>query len=432
MTPCPEPGAGETASLAALLTLPGMGPHRLDAVLVAAGGARAAWQAISGRPQPDGAGRAAIARCELRANPERLLAGWRSAAAAVQPEALLAAHRAAGVALVARGTASYPPRLDHPEDPRLLFCRGDLAALDAPTVAIVGTRRATPYGLRVARQWGRQLSEAGIAVVSGLARGIDAAAHAGALEALGEGAGGASGGGAAPVAVVGTGLDVVYPASSTSLWHRVAAAGLLVSEAPLGARAERWRFPSRNRIIAGLADATVVVESQARGGSLSTAASAEERHRPVLVVPGSVFAPTSAGTHELLRSGHAVAAALSDVLDAVLGVGRLSAGPRPAPGAITVGGGGAVGRTRGRGVIQGGGALQAGGLASAAVEQADGSPADPAERTLLAALGWEPAVLDDLVDRTGWSLGTTCTVLERLLRRGRVGQNGPWFTQEGE
>lgn len=375
------------AHVAALLALPLMGPHRLERVLAAAGSAEQAWRWATDRSQ-----RRRLAGLDLRADPARLSERWAEAAVDIDPWRLLRQHRQRGVRLLARGSPSFPGRLaDDPEPPALLFAVGDAEALVAPSVAIVGTRRATSYGLRLAAAWGRTLSEAGVAVISGLASGIDAAAHEGALRA----AGGSSA--AAPVAVVGTGLDVVYPSSSAALWQRIGQVGLLLGEAPLGAGPEPWRFPARNRIIAGLADVVVVVESHRRGGSLLTVEEACLRQRPVLAVPGSVHSPASAGTLQLIAEGCAMATTVDDVLDALP--------RRPAPGAS---------------------GTPAGSLTVGA------QPADPEERTLLDALGWEPALLDHLVERTGWSLGTTCAVLERLLRRKVVSQHGAWLTQEGD
>src|SRR5262249_15322114 len=156
--------------------------------------------------------------------------------------------------------------------------RGSLAALDRPRVGLVGTRRCTPTGKSVARQLGRELAACGVAVVSGLAIGIDGCAHQGALAARA----------APPVGVVGSRLDVVYPKSHRRLWDDVAAAGVLLSEAPLGAPPEPWRFPARNRILAALSDVVVVVESHAAGGSMHTVRAAVDRGIPVMAVPGSV------------------------------------------------------------------------------------------------------------------------------------------------
>jgi DNA processing protein len=173
----------------------------------------------------------------------------------------------------------------------------------------VGTRSATPYGAKVASELGKQLAGAGVVVVSGLARGIDAAAHSGAL-AAGPTA-------APPVAVVGTGLDVPYPRENRVLWERVASTGAVLSEAALGTEPRPRVFPARNRIIAALSDVVVVVESHRNGGSLYTAEAAARRSIPVCAVPGSVHSRASDGTNELLVDGCTPVRDVDDVLAAV-------------------------------------------------------------------------------------------------------------------
>ena len=178
-----------------------------------------------------------------------------------------------------------------------------------PAVAIVGARRGTAYGLEVARGFGGALTAAGVSVVSGLAIGVDSAAHVGALERPG----------AAPVAVLAGGADVPYPASKRRLHAAVAARGCVVSELPPGFNAYRWCFVARNRLIAGLADLTVVVEATERSGSLTTADFAEQLGRPVGAVPGPVTSRFSSGTNLLLAAGAAVVRDARDVLDHLLG-----------------------------------------------------------------------------------------------------------------
>jgi DNA processing protein len=213
---------------------------------------------------------------------------------------------AAGLAAVCRCDERYPPGLHElPDPPAVLHVRGDpdaLAARDA--VAVVGARRATEYGLEVARSLGRSLAVAGVSVVSGLALGIDAAAHAGALE-----------GRAAPVAVLAGGADRPYPRSSRWLYERIAERGAVVSELPPSTGVRRWAFPARNRIIAALSRATVVVEAAERSGSLITADLASDLGRAVGAVPGRVTTPAAAGTNGLLATGAAVVRGPRDVLD---------------------------------------------------------------------------------------------------------------------
>ncbi len=193
---------------------------------------------------------------------------------------------------------------DDPEPPLLLFSKGDTSLLRCrPSVAIVGTRRCTSVGRRVAFTIGAELAEAGVTVISGLAAGIDAAAHRGALSVNGK-----------AVGVAGTGLDVVYPKSNYELWQDVADSGVLITESTRGTRPERWRFPARNRLIAGLVDAVIVVESHRSGGSLLTVDEAADRGCPVFAVPGSVMSPASDGTNALLVDGCNVATCAQDIM----------------------------------------------------------------------------------------------------------------------
>ncbi len=382
------------AHLVALTELNGMGPVRLAALLEGRSTVEA-WQVVrSGRLPPQLRTATIGARKGLE---------WADQAVKVDPLASLDRYRELDIDVVVLGDPRYPRRLLHdPEPPFLLFSRGSFDALDAPTVAIVGTRRSTPYGDRVAHLLGRRLAECGVAVVSGLASGIDAAAHAGALEA----------GVAAPVGVVGTGPDVVYPRANQKLWRDVAGAGLLLGEAPLGAKPDRWRFPARNRIVAALAQVVVVVESHAKGGALLTAEEAGHRDRTVMAVPGSVFSPASAGTNRLLATGIAPAIDAEDVLVA-LGMG----GARPRARATPL-------EPRPRAVPDG----------SVPVLRAvdGGLPPDHDQRCVLAALGWEPARYDELALRTGMDLVRLAVAIDALevthhveRRRGVVSRI-PW------
>jgi len=200
--------------------------------------------------------------------------------------------RELGIDWIARGDASYPRHLDRYEDaPDALFVRGALP--DAPGVAVVGTRRCTAYGLELAEAYGRAIANAGWPVVSGLARGIDGAAHRGMVTVDGTG-----------VAVLGCGIDVTYPREHRRLGDQILeAGGAIVSEYPPGTRPDAWRFPPRNRIIAGLASAVVVVEAARTGGALITAVKAAEYGIPVFAMPGDVDRKTSEGTNWLIRDG---------------------------------------------------------------------------------------------------------------------------------
>ena len=208
-----------------------------------------------------------------------------------------------------RRSRGYPPLLAAIHDPpKRLYLRGEgsVEMLSGPAVAIVGTRSCSPYGAHVARRLGRELAAAGATVISGLARGVDAEAHRGALEA-----------GGPTVAVLGCGIDRDYPRAHAALAHRVSELGLLVSEYEPGVEPAPWRFPARNRIIAGLAGVTVIVEARAKSGALITADFALEDGREVFAVPGEITSALSRGTNELLRLGAAPLVEPGDVLAAL-------------------------------------------------------------------------------------------------------------------
>ena len=215
--------------------------------------------------------------------------------------------RAAGVRWLARSDAGFPPLLDGIHDPPVgLFVQGaaEVELLGRAAVGIVGARSCSPYGAQVARMLGRELAAAGLVVVSGLARGIDGEAHRGALDA-----------GGTTVAVLGCGIDRDYPASHAELAARIRATGLAVSEYAPGVEPAPWRFPARNRIIAGLCAATVVVEARERSGALITADLALEEGREVFAVPGEITSALSRGTNDLLRLGATPLTGSGDVLE---------------------------------------------------------------------------------------------------------------------
>ncbi|MEW5787338.1 MAG: DNA-processing protein DprA [Pseudomonadota bacterium] len=200
---------------------------------------------------------------------------------------------------------TYPPRLrDIPAPPPWLYVRGDPDWLARPMLAIVGSRHATPQGMRDARAFAQALSEAGLTIVSGLALGVDAAAHEGGLAGL-----------ASSVAVVGTGLDRIYPARNKALAHRLAAEGAIVSEFPVGTPPKPGHFPRRNRIISGLALGVLVVEAAPESGSLITARRALEQGREVFAIPGSIHSPLAKGCHQLIKQGAKLVESAADVLE---------------------------------------------------------------------------------------------------------------------
>ena len=216
-----------------------------------------------------------------------------------------------------RGEDGWPPKLSAiPEAPERLRVRGDLGPAGERRVAVVGSRRADPYGLEMAGAIARDLAHADVCIVSGGAEGIDAAAHRGALEAGGR-----------TIAVLGTGVDVAYPAAHRTLFARILdAGGALVSEYQDGSPAAPWTFPKRNRIVSGMSEAVVVVRAGEQSGALITAAWAQRQGVPVLAVPGDVREEGSAGPISLLRRGAKVAASARDVLEVLGLAGQLSLG----------------------------------------------------------------------------------------------------------
>lgn len=210
-----------------------------------------------------------------------------------------------GNAVVTLADSAYPASLlEIPDPPVMLYAKGRLALLQAHAIAIVGSRHATGEGLGNAERFGAALSEVGLTVVSGLALGIDAAAHQGGLRGIGS-----------TVAVIGTGADLVYPARNRDLAHRIAAEGCIVSEFPLGTAAAEGNFPRRNRIISGLSKGTLVVEAAVRSGTLITARMALEQGRDVFAIPGSIHSPVARGCHQLIRQGAKLVESATDILE---------------------------------------------------------------------------------------------------------------------
>jgi DNA processing protein len=296
------------------------------------------------------------------------------------PRHLLGWHQPDYPALL-RATADPPP---------VLFVEGDPACLWHPSVAIVGSRMATPGGREAARMFARGFVGAGLGVFSGMAAGIDTAAHAGALEADG-----------LTVAVVGTGLDIVFPAANRALAARIAVAGAVVSEYPPGVPPLQPQFPARNRLIAGLSLGTLVVEAAERSGALITARLAADAGREVFALPGSIHNPMARGCHRLIRQGVALVETVDEVV-AALG-----------PVAATLG---AALRRR---------------IDSASAAAAPGHPAsppndgDPAVKSVLDALGFDAVNLDQLAGRTGLTVANLASMLLTMELDGRViAENG--------
>ncbi|MEJ2106005.1 MAG: DNA-processing protein DprA [Acidiferrobacteraceae bacterium] len=267
----------------------------------------------------------------------------------------------------------YPGLLrEIPDPPAFLYVRGDPALLSFPQLAVVGSRNPTPVGRETALAFARSLAGAGLTITSGLALGIDGAAHEGALDAGGQ-----------TVAVAGTGLDRVYPPAHHSLAHRIAEHGALVSEFPLGTPPKRENFPRRNRIIAGLSLGTLVVEAAVRSGSLITARLAGEQGREVFAIPGSIHSPLSRGCHALIRQGAKLVETADDILAEL--------GP------------------------------MVGGLRAAVSAQVD-KPVDTTEdeRRFLDQLGADPVDVDTVVERTGLTPEAISSMLLDMELRGLV------------
>jgi DNA processing protein len=278
---------------------------------------------LSGRLDIEWRRRDATARVLALPDAELLSLGdgeTRSAYADFSPRAARARAERSRLSLVCRCSPAYPERLrDLHDPPAVLHVAGTLAEADG--VGIVGARRATTYGIDVARALGRGLSSAGVRVVSGLALGVDSASHSGALEA-----------GGPVLAVLASGADVPYPASKRALYMQVVERGCVVSELPPGFGPVRWCFVARNRIIAALSQVLVVVEAAERSGSLTTADFAAELGRTVGAVPGHITCRLAAGTNGLLQSGAAPVCGVKDVLELLAGAtGRPVAAARPEP-----------------------------------------------------------------------------------------------------
>jgi DNA processing protein len=350
------------AAAATLASLHGATPRRLHLLFEHFGSPERALDAVC-------AGRAAEALPDDRRR-DAIARRWKASADPVTVSATLERR---GTRVWATGQPGFPIDPGLADAAAVLFAEGDRAeVLDRPRVAIVGTRAATPPGIADARAVGRYLAEQGVTVVSGLALGIDAAAHQGALEV---------GGGV--IGVVATGLDIVYPRQHHLLYAEVRRHGLVIGEHGFGVPPTRRRFPIRNRIIAALCDATVVVEATATGGARITADLAAKYGREVLAMPGSRRNPAAAGCNALIADG---AHSLLDPSDVLAVLGRHA----PATGPAAAGWGGSETRI------------------------------GPAARRLHAGMSGEPATLDELVARSGMAVGEVAGLIRELERAGRM------------
>ncbi|MBI1394434.1 MAG: DNA-protecting protein DprA [Betaproteobacteria bacterium] len=292
---------------------------------------------------------------------------WRKGADPAAVERALRWSSEPGHGVVPLGDDAYPAQLlESGDPPTLLYVLGDVQRLDHAGLAVVGSRNATPSGRETAHDFASAASRAGLTIVSGLALGIDAAAHRGGLSGPGR-----------TIAVVGTGIDIVYPARNRDLAHEIARDGVIISEHPLGTRPAAANFPRRNRIISGLSRGVLVVEAAVRSGSLITARFAAEQGREVFAIPGSIHSPLSRGCHALIKQGAKLVESIGDVLEE-LGWNSSTARARAEP--------------------------------------ANGSGDDP----LLTALGFDPGDVDTLVERTGLPVETVTVRLLELELEGKV------------
>jgi DNA processing protein len=313
------------------------------------------------------AGRAELAR---HASSEALQA-LHSDSVARAVERALAWLEQPGNAVVTLADAAYPRLLlEIADPPLLLYCRGRVELLNQPALAVVGSRNATAQGVSNAEQFARSFSAAGLTIVSGLAQGIDAAAHRGGLAAEGS-----------TIAVLGTGVDSTYPRSNAALADETAARGLLVSEFALGTQAFAHNFPRRNRLISGLAQGCLVVEAALGSGSLITARSAAEQGREVFAIPGSIHSPLSKGCHALIKSGAKLVESAEDVLSEL-------------------------------------GSFRRTGFAS--THSRTREPAADANEPLLECMGFDPVDVDSLCQRAGLPAERVSTDLLRLELAGRI------------
>lgn len=272
----------------------------------------------------------------------------------------------------------YPPLLrEIPDPPVVLFLRGDPAVLSLPQLAVVGSRNATPGGNETARRFAACLGGAGFCITSGLARGIDAAAHTGAIDA-----------GAPTVAVCGTGPDIVYPAAHRRLADGIAANGAVLTEFPPGTGPRPAHFPRRNRLISGLAVGVLVVEAGDRSGALITARLAANQGREVFAVPGSIRQPLARGCHRLLRQGATLAAEPDDIVSELASL--LAHCAQAVEQNIPAG------------------------------AEPPATPIEPAAKRVLHRMGWEPVSVDELVRWTGLTTAELCSMLLNLELAGRV------------
>ncbi len=378
-TSTPSGGAQDLPDWLRLAAVPGLGPERQRSLLAAFGLPR----------QIFAAGRNALAAVVGQALADAVLAP----PANEHIERTLAWAAETGSHVLTLADEAYPRTLfDIADPPVLLYAKGDPALLQRPAVALVGARSATAQGEANAAAFAQSLAEAGLAIVSGLALGIDAAAHRGAL-AAGPGGGGT-------IAVIGTGIDRIYPARNAALAREIATAGVILSEFPLGTPPLPHNFPRRNRIIAGLAQGVLVVEAALNSGSLITARLATESGREVFAIPGSIHSPLSRGGHRLIRDGAKLVETAEDVIEELRG--RLG-WPAPEPTARVQRGKTAVRRS----------------AAAPTAQQTIPGLDDEAAR-VLQIIGYDPVDIDTLAGRCGLTVDALYAILLPLELDGHL------------
>lgn len=343
--------------------IPGVGSATLLALRDAFGTLSEAWTA---------------SQADLRAIglSERAAAAIAEARRGIEPEREFERVREAGVDVLTIDDERYPRLLRETAGaPALLYVRGTLLPADELAIAMVGTRKATPYGADMARRFALDLARAEVTIVSGLALGIDTVAHHAALD-----------GGGRTIAVLGSGVDVIYPSRNRKLAERLINEGALVSEYPLGTKPDARNFPARNRIISGLSRGVLVVEAPRKSGALITAEFAADQGRDVYAVPGSARSPASAGCHQLIREGATLVTSAQDILDEL-----------------------AVDAVR------------------AAVQTRLELPESDAERKLYELIGADPRHVDELCSESGIAIQETSGVLLALELKGLVRQQGAGY-----
>ena len=355
-----------------LALVQGVGPQRLAALIEAFGSAERALdapvRAVGALP---GFGSSLVGRIKAARDPAQGSAA----------RAAIATLRSVGAFVITRQSALYPPAFTHlPDAPYLLFAAGDPELLKLPGIAVVGTREPTPYGRAVAEELSAELGVAGFSIISGLARGIDSAAHLGALRS-----------GCSTVAVLGNGIEQVYPWESRRLRDQIREKGLILTEYPPGETPKPGNFPRRNRLITALSEAVLVVEMGIHSGAQHTVGYALEQGKEVLAIPGSINSPASAGTNQLIKEGARLVTSAADVIEELRGVGRSSVRPSSPSTA---------------------GPAE---LRSSALQLLS-----PGEQKLMRSLSPDPAHVDEIARDAGETTAAILTTLLHLEMRGLV------------